>query len=88
MGYSNFEIEFFLNMYPIALSKHDEINEILTYSKITYNRAKELKVQDCFYSYINNLVNSWLLTLSDDEKHFVELRYFKKYGYKKMASCL
>lgn len=88
MGYSNLEIEFFLYMYPIALSKHDEIDEIITYSKVTESRVEELSIQDCFYTYINNLVKSWLIDLSNEEQKFIELRYFKNLGYKKIASCL
>lgn len=84
MHFKKNEIVLFLEMYPIAKSKQNELAYLLYGNKNDFTLELEYK----FYNHIVLTVNKWLNLLDPDEIEIIELRYFKENSLENIAAKL
>lgn len=85
MEYSVEEIEYYFNLYPIALKKVAEIKEYTNYSILQTDKKEELILLQNFYSVIIKSVDQWLNSLSEEEVKILQTRFFRHCTYEEIA---
>lgn len=87
MSYTHEEIELTLNLYSIAQIhlKELERKRLVTNEKDFTNYERDSYF---YYSYIIDIVNSWLIHLLPDEAEIIRLRNINKKTYDFIASQL
>lgn len=80
MNYSNEEIELTLNLYSIAKSHINELNQKKQIERLEdFNKYE--KNDYLYYLHIISIVNNWVKELLPDELEIITLRNFEKMSF-------
>ena len=80
MIYSNEEIELTLNLYSIAKSHIDKLNQKKQIERLEdFNKYE--KNDYLYYLHIVSIVNNWVKELLPDEREIITLRNFEKMSF-------
>lgn len=79
------EIEIILSLYPIAKTRHVELQEVLVKTQSAELKA-EIMEKDDFYTKVIKTVDEWTNCLTQEELILIDYRYFRGYNYQIIAN--
>lgn len=79
------EIEIILSLYPIAKTRHVELQEVLVRTQSAELKA-EIMEKDDFYIKVIKTVDEWTNCLTQEELILIDYRYFRGYNYQIIAN--